>query len=36
MPLLREGMTLCGIQNVLTKDKVNETVDICYDKKRIE
>jgi hypothetical protein len=30
MSLLRDGMTLYGIHNVLAKDKVNETVDILY------
>jgi hypothetical protein len=30
MPLLRERMTLCGKQNVLAKDKSDETVDILH------
>ena len=30
MLLLRDGMTLCGIQDVLAKGKVHETVDILY------
>jgi len=30
MSLPRNGMTMCGIQNVLAKDKVDETVDILY------
>jgi len=30
MLLLRDGMTLCGITNVLAIDKVDETVDILY------
>jgi len=30
MLLPRDGMSLCGIQNVLTKDKVDEAVDILY------
>jgi hypothetical protein len=30
MPLPRDGMTWCGIQNDLAKDKVGERVDILY------
>jgi hypothetical protein len=30
MSLLRDGTTLCGIHNVLAKDKVDEKVDILY------
>jgi hypothetical protein len=30
MPLLRDGMTLYGIQDVVVKGKVHETVDILY------
>ena len=34
--LPRDGMTMCGIQNVLAIDKVDETVAMLYDTTRKE
>ena len=30
MSLMRDRMVLCGIKNVLAKDKEDETVDLLY------
>jgi hypothetical protein len=36
VPLLRDGMTLCGIKKVLAEDRVDETFDILYYMSRQE